>query len=106
MTEKSALTWFGILFVGAIVGSILSARLQRRISRMYPDAYKAMGSPSFFLNASPANGLKFLRFLWFWDKSNLDKETTKFCTTLKTYQIAYLVWFLIPFIVLIFLHLP
>ncbi len=105
MSYKFALTWFCTLFVGAIVGNILSARIQRRISRMYPDAYKAMGSPSFFWNASPANGLRFLRFLWFLDKSNLDKETIKLCTTVKTYQIAYLVWFLIPFIVLICLYL-
>jgi hypothetical protein len=64
MSSTVATIWIGLLFVAAIVWLVLISWVFRRLRRIHPAAYEAIGSPSLLWNNSMRNNWLFFNFLF------------------------------------------
>ena len=85
---------FFALLVAAIVGLAVSQAFLREMRSRHPTVWDELGEPSLWMNNSIQNSLAVLRFLWRKDYEALgDPEFARRAEFLRTYQIAYFIFF-------------
>jgi len=85
---------FAVLFVSCFGGLIAIKTFQSRLRRLHTATWEQLGKPGVFLNNSPLNSIRFLRFMWRKDYKSLpDKNTVTFGRMLRAFLIFYAILF-------------
>ena len=95
---------FVSLMILAVIGLLMYWSFLRRLKEGYPDVWQELGEPSLIMNNSIKNGLRTQSFLMRREYEKLnDPEFVRFCGHLRTFNISYIVYFIICFAVFLIL---
>jgi uncharacterized membrane protein len=85
---------FLVLLVAFVIGLTMHYHFLREMRSRHPALWESLGRPTLVMNNSVSNGLAVQRFLWRKDYEALqDHEFVLLARRLRTFNIAYLVFF-------------
>ena len=85
---------FVSLMIACIVGFGLHSHFLREMRSRHPEIWESLGRPTLIINSSVSNGLAVQRFLWRKEYESLDDpEFIQLARSLRTFNIAYLIFF-------------